>query len=200
MVTEAHPHVSARAAQTRRELDARDFWAWVWESLYPAFGWILIAVGAIIVGLGWWGVSRTAIVAQQLPYLASGGVGGIALIVLGSRFLVIRDLRRDSGRLDRLERMVADLHHVLLIRTDDVAAGARYDATTTGPIPPVGLAAGSLDGAADGYVIAAHGTRYHRPDCRVVAGKANLEHAGASDLRERGLQPCPLCEPADLTS
>ena len=47
---------------------------------------------------------------KQIPYLVSGGIGGMFLAVLGAYFLGTQELRRDSGRLDRLERMVEELH------------------------------------------------------------------------------------------
>ena len=49
----------------------------------PWLGWFLIGVGALLMLLGWFGVSREALPAKQIPYLVSGGIGGMFLGILG---------------------------------------------------------------------------------------------------------------------
>ena len=98
--------------------DSAALWRWLWASIRPYLGYILIAVGGILLLVGYLGVSREVIVARQIPYLVSGGLVGLAAVTLGGRLLLIEDLRRDSGRLDRLEKAVQELHHVLLYRPD----------------------------------------------------------------------------------
>ena len=96
--------------------------AWLAEGVRPYLGYVFIAGAATARSTGWWGVPGTALVAKQLPYIASAGLVGVALVAIGNRIFMTNDLRRDSGRLDRLEQMVAELHAVLLSRTDAVAA------------------------------------------------------------------------------
>src|SRR3954454_5107807 len=98
--------------------DSAALWRWLWASIRPYLGYILIAIGGILLLVGYLGVSREVIVARQIPYLVSGGLVGLAAIALGGRLLLIEDLRRDSGRLDRLEKSVQELHQVLLYRPD----------------------------------------------------------------------------------
>lgn len=43
-----------------------------------------VAVGIILVFVGYWGASGTADVAAQMPYLLSGGGIGLALVIVGS--------------------------------------------------------------------------------------------------------------------
>jgi hypothetical protein len=165
--------------------DSRMFWAWVWESIYPVLGWILIGAGTIVIALAWWGVSRNAIVAKQLPYLASGGIGGLALITLGGRVMMIRDLRRDSGRLDRLEHMVLELHDVLLERADAAGFTAAHGES----------AAGGRTTEATSVFALPRGNRYHRASCRVLANKSDVIAVTPAVRKKRNLVPCPLCEP-----
>src|SRR3954453_16433083 len=94
------------------------FWRWVGKATRPVIGWVLLGVGALIILIGWIGVSGTPVVAKQIPYVVSGGIGGVLLAILGAYFLGTEELRKDSGRLDRLERMVDELHEVLLSRSD----------------------------------------------------------------------------------
>jgi len=60
-------------------------------------GAVLIGLGVILVLVGYWGASGTAVVAEQIPYAISGGALGLALVVLGSalvmRFSLARLLR-----------------------------------------------------------------------------------------------------------
>ena len=94
------------------------FWRWVGKATRPVIGWVLLAVSALFILFGWIGVSGTPVVAKQIPYVVSGGIFGVFLAVFGAYFLGTEELRKDSGRLDRLERMVEELHQVLLSRDD----------------------------------------------------------------------------------
>lgn len=64
----------------------------------------LIAGGFVAIGLGWKGTAGSLVVAGQLPYLFSGGVGGLALIVTGAGILTVQANRywnaRERARLD----------------------------------------------------------------------------------------------------
>src|SRR5204863_6000110 len=94
------------------------FWRWVSKATRPVIGWVLLGIAALVILIGWIGVSGTPVVAKQIPYVVSGGIGGVLLAVLGAYFLGTEELRKDSGRLDRLERMVQELHETLLAMSD----------------------------------------------------------------------------------
>ncbi len=47
-------------------------------------GIALVAIGMLVVFSGYWGASGTANVADQLPYMLSGGAIGLALVVVGA--------------------------------------------------------------------------------------------------------------------
>lgn len=167
------------------EPDPKVLWSWVAKSVRPWLGWILIGVGALLMLLGYFGVSRESLPAKQIPYLVSGGIGGMFLAVLGAYFLGTQELRRDSGRLDRLEQMVADLHQALLRRPDapDLVTLAPSTNGTASKAPARKVFA--VDGA----------DLFHRAGCSMVDGKDSDEITPAA-ARKQGLQPCPLCTPA----
>lgn len=181
------PHEPARPVTPDDEPDPRVLWRWVSASVRPWLGWFLIGVGALLMLLGWFGVSREALPAKQIPYLVSGGIGGMFLGILGAYFLGTQELRNDSGRLDRLERMVEELHLALLRRPDapDVTAVAQASTNGTNGSP----------GPARKVVVVEGGDLFHRPSCAMVRGKEGTELTPAA-VRKRGLQPCPACTPA----
>ncbi len=79
--------------------------------------WSAIALaiaGLVVIGLGWWGASGTKYVYQELPYVISGGIFGVALVFLGAALFA----RYSVARLLRywLARLVADQQ----IQTDRV--------------------------------------------------------------------------------
>jgi hypothetical protein len=130
--------------------DPQLFWRWVGKATRPVIGWVLLAVGAIMIIVGYIGVANEVLVAKQIPYLVSGGILGVAVVAVGVMFLGTEQIRRDSGRLDRLERMVEELHSVLLTRSDAPALELAPDTRETPIINLVALP---------------DGDRYHRSEC-----------------------------------
>ena len=172
------------------EPDPRLLWQWVSAAVRPWLGWILIGVGALLMLLGYLGVSREALPAKQIPYLVSGGIGGMFLAVLGAYVLGTQEIRNDSGRLDRIEQMVLELHQVLLRRPDapDLtvmaeSASANGESTANGTSPRVRR-----------VVVVDGGELFHLASCEMVAGKESTEIAPAT-ARKRGMEPCPACAP-----
>ena len=159
------------------EPDPRLLWRWFGKASRPWVGWVFIGIGAFLVLLGYLGVSRESIVEKQIPYLVSGGIGGVLLCVVGAYFLGTEELRKDSGRLDRLEAMVQQLHEALLV---EVGAPARPEPSSNGHVPELVAVVG--------------GETFHRADC-VMAGGKEVESVTEGSATSRGLQPCPLCEP-----
>src|SRR4051812_23661814 len=159
--------------------DSAALWRWLWASIRPYLGYVLIAIGGLLLLAGYLGVSREVIVARQIPYVVSGGLLGLAAITLGGRLLLIEDLRRDSGRLDRLEKAVHELHQVLLYRPD---------------VPSLAAASANGDAQTELLVLPG-GESFHRPDCPVVGDKASGRSVTLETAQRKGLKACPLCQP-----
>src|SRR5207253_5876463 len=66
--------------------------------------WVAIGVGALLLLLGWLGVSDTSYPAEQLPYIISGGLGGACLIGLGAMLWLSADLRDEWSELHEIAR------------------------------------------------------------------------------------------------
>lgn len=136
-------------------------------SVRPLAGWLLALLGAVALFLGWWGVSGTPVPAKQMPYLVSGGLTGVSLVVLAAALLATEDVRRQLGELREVAAKVDRLYELL---TEPVAQEA----------------------AVAGVVLAGAST-WHRSDCRLVQGKT--PRTATEEDRSR-LRPCRLCDPA----
>src|SRR5438067_961172 len=183
----AEPTTRARAPELP---DPALFWRWVHRATRPVWGWTLVGVGFLLVLIGYLGVSREALVAKQLPYLISGGIGGIALVGFGAMLVGTEDLKRTQERVDHLERLVGDLHAALLTRPDAPAFGEPGSFNGEMADPKAAADPGRIR-----FVALPQGQTYHRADCSMVQGKRQAEKVTAAVARRRGLNPCRLCEP-----
>jgi hypothetical protein len=70
--------------------------AWTRDPVAPSltlFAAIVLG-GFVAIGIGWKVAARTLIVPFQVPALVSGGMGGLALILLGAGLATIQSSRR----------------------------------------------------------------------------------------------------------
>jgi hypothetical protein len=83
----------------------------------------LVGIGLMIVGLlfvlaGYLGVREQQSVVEQIPYLASGGVGGLAFLAAGAALLHLTRQARIEERVEELairqEAMEEALEHFIL--------------------------------------------------------------------------------------
>ena len=79
---------------------------------------ILMAAGAVALVLGWVGVSGEAFPAKQLPYLISGGIAGVFILVLGTVCWLSADMRDEWTKLDRIEAALNRLADTGLVDTN----------------------------------------------------------------------------------
>lgn len=93
---------------------------WDVRQIMLLVGAILMAVGFLAIALGWWGSANSSYVFQEIPYLISGGLLGVAMVA-GGGFLffaawlvrMIEENRAASARLaqtlDRVDRALLAL-------------------------------------------------------------------------------------------
>jgi len=72
-------------------------------------GWALIGLGGLALLFGWLGVSDTPLTSEQIPFVVSGGLFGIALIGTGATLLISGDLRDEWRKLDDIEQAILQL-------------------------------------------------------------------------------------------
>lgn len=72
-------------------------------------GIALAVAGAVAVFVGYWGVSGTLDPGEQLPYIISGGIGGVFLLGAGAAALFSSELADARAQARELRRLVEDL-------------------------------------------------------------------------------------------
>ena len=154
------------------------------ERILLVLGGTLAPLGIVVVLLGWWGAARTPRLFEQVPYLISGGLLGLALVFLGSFFYfthwlteLVKEHRRQSvtllAAIEGLRTQVAQLDSTgpATINNNNSSNGHQPE--------PIAL------------VATERGSMAHRTDCVVVARKPGLHAVHPND----GLRACKLCEP-----
>lgn len=141
-------------------------------------GAVLVAVGIPIIVAGWYGAAHTPYVFEQVPYLISGGLLGLALSLLGGlvyfAYWMTRQVQETRAQSDRTHDALMKIQHLL---EASVAVGG---AATAGA---------EANGA---FVATEKGTMFHRPDCVVVSNRSDIRSVNAGTA---GLEPCRICDP-----
>ena len=147
-------------------------------------GGTLIVLGLAAIIIGWLGAANTGFEFEQIPYLISGGLLGLALCFLGGfvyfAYWITRLVRESRTQSERAADILDQIVHSLNGSGPNVAASARARA-------PQPIAGGSGE-----FVATKSGTFYHLPDCSAVEGRKGLRKVSP---QTRGLEPCRICDP-----
>ena len=143
-----------------------------WSTLGGKLGLLFCLAGLGAIWAGWNGAATYNDIRKQFPYLISGGIAGLALVVIGVGLMVIQSQRADRVQLE------ANLNELRLI----------LERMTGVPAP---------NGSADLVLVVVGPNAYHRPSCRLVAGR-ELQTMTADQARAAGLEPCRVCGVADV--
>jgi hypothetical protein len=154
-----------------------------WARLGGVLGIVYCLAGFFLVFLGWNGAATYDRVEAQIPYVVSGGLGGLGLIIVGAALIVAQSVRADRVQLrDSLEQLREAIER---------SAAER----------PVGAtpaeASGALAASADDRVVAGPSS-YHRATCRVIEGQADVVTMARGEAVASGRTPCRVCAPDSL--
>lgn len=133
---------------------------------------ILIGVGLLVIGVGANGVRSNDTIVEQMPYILTGGILGIAFVIFGSAFMVVQNARQDRALLEAKLSEVVEL----------LAAGNPEGARAVSP------------GDASGLVVAGTAS-YHVPGCRLVDGREAVSYLTPAEALNNDLKPCRVCRP-----
>src|SRR5205823_4847293 len=141
----------------------------------------------LLIGVAWNGAAGIDFVSGQIPYLLSGGALGLALVAMGVGLLVVQSNRKDRALL---EAQLKELSDSVARLANALGAGG---ATNGSARPAAALAEG---------MVLVGASSYHRPDCKLAAGKP-LPAMPQEAAEAEGLTPCRICvpdeEPAEMT-
>ena len=167
----AQPELAASLARLRRRAQLVATQRWL-----AVAGGVMIPLGAVLILAGWYGSAHTTLPWEQTPYVISGGLLGLALVVAGASFYFGYWLTRLVGT----ERQVLES----LGRIEQRLGGA----------PVEEPAAPSTNGTS--FVATKTGSMFHRAECPVVAGRPDSELRKVQ-LPAEGMAPCKLCSPLE---
>ena len=96
----------------------------------------LTALGVVVVLVGYLGVRNESDVALQIPYLLSGGLGGLALVGLGALGLLQYQLRFQSRNNARLIEELEAWKDAALVEVRHFLEGAEIEVSVGAPTQP----------------------------------------------------------------
>jgi hypothetical protein len=136
-------------------------------------GVLLCLIGFIGIFLGWNGAASKNVIMAQFPFLISGGLAGLAIVVIGAAMLIVQNAREDRARLEAtLERLITAVEH-----------------STGGGSTP------RRASVSDGSMVLAGPASYHRLDCGLPAAREEAHLLPLDDAIARGIEPCRVCRP-----
>lgn len=130
----------------------------------------IVAIGLLVIALGYNGIAGNLQPAAQFPYLISGGFAGLAIVVFGSAFMVAQSAREDRQRLEGILMQLLEVQE--------------HTGTGTTTVPS------DVDG-----LFAAGTASYHVPGCRLIDGREELSYVTAAEAEAALLKACRVCQP-----
>jgi hypothetical protein len=140
-------------------------------------GVLFCLAGFALLWVGWNGAASYDSAIRQFPYLISGGLGGLGLIIIGVGLWTVQSQRAERARLESnlvgLEKVLETLVEV------------------------VGLTHGNHDAAfvAEHGLVLAGSSAYHDPACPLVQDHPRLRTTTPERAADSGLAPCRTCDP-----
>ena len=150
-----------------------------WAGMAGRMGLGFTIFGFFVIAIAWSGAAGLDYAQGQLPFLISGGCGGLGFIITGAALTIAESNRRDRAVLEQ------QLAHL------------------TTAVSKLQLGGGGANGKTEWAAFAQAGpddvvvgrSSYHRPDCRLVAGREEAEIQHRDDAISDGLTPCRVCKP-----
>ncbi len=135
-------------------------------------GLVFMTAGFVLIGLAWNGAALKNAPAAQFPYLLSGGVMGLGLIITGATMLMLATVVAERQLLtERFDHMTRLLSRNL--------SSLQFSTNGSGPSEQVVVGT----------------TAYHRQGCKILQGKEELATVPVEQAAAEGLTACRVCDP-----
>jgi hypothetical protein len=102
---------------------------------------VLVVVGLLALLFGWIGMSGAVLTYEQLPYILSGGLFGLSMIMVGTGLWLSADIRDEWRRIDRLEDTLAERDGAAAGRDVRIPEAVEADGETRRPPQSIGSGA-----------------------------------------------------------
>lgn len=155
----------------------------MWQSLFGdadrrvrmgrVLGFTFMTAGVVMIGLAWNGAASRNFVEGQFPYLLSGGVMGLALVIVGASLVFLATIRAErelmTDRFDEMIRLLGRNLNRLSVSSNGTSGSQKQ--------------------------VVAGETVFHRAECKVLQGKDGLATVTVEQAEAEGLEPCRVCQP-----
>ena len=131
----------------------------------------MVTIGFGLMFVAWNGAAGLDYVQGQLPFLLSGTMPGLALVLTGLTLALVHEIRTSAADIRE------QLQHL------SPAERAEGPARQPAAVP-------------HGDAVVATASTFHDPTCRVVDGRTDLTPMAPTTATERGLTACRICDPA----
>jgi hypothetical protein len=145
-------------------------------------GVVCVVLGALALYAGYNGAATNPVVEAQVPYIISGGLAGLALLLLGGIGIAASVVLKVTGEI-RIELHAA---------REAFTQSNRVTSSVAAAITPDAVAATSTNGY---VIVSSTGSSYHRADCRLVERVEVPEKVPRGAAAAQGLHPCRVCNP-----
>jgi hypothetical protein len=159
----------------------RDQWYRNVQLILFAAGAVLMPLGIVVIGLGWYGTAHSHYAYDQATYLISGGILGLGLTFLGGFLYFGAWLAKVAADQRDSARQLAD---TLLLLTDTMSR--QHNGAPSGTNDYATAELGAMP------VFAGDGTTVHRRDCPLIAHRDDLRPLTGDEVDPN---LCRVCRP-----
>lgn len=120
--------VSSRLVALARAVERSRRRQWDVRQIMLVVGAVLMGLGFLAIFLGWYGSAHSAYVFQEVPYLISGGLLGVALVIGGGLLFfgawLVRMIEENRQYANRVAQTLESVDRVLGAIVNEAAASA----------------------------------------------------------------------------
>jgi len=167
---ESRPEAPPRVRRARSNFDWKGF---AIDNARLLVALAMLATGIVLVILGWYGAAHTNIQTEQIPYLISGGLLGLGLIIVAG--ILVGGAAQERSNAE-MRREIAQA--IAAIRTGE---------------PDRELRASDMSSNGHHVFVVPGGRSYHEAGCPILEGKEGVKELQPAQASASGYVSCKLC-------